>query len=624
MKEEKGGHECWKELLKEGYKANENWAKTLPSGILTTSETLTIRDEISKLLRDPPVLLPTLKREENIKNLDTVFLNHLEDQIYRENNPNYTHKCFVSDNNTILEEILSKLSQKMEDLIEESKSYLEENEIANLRFYYEEEVASSYIVGQSIASTAFSSSHSAAISTFSTNMQMQMNMPPIPSLGRSSDLKAESQYLPSSFQPQMQFQTDDEIFGGSTIFTLYSNIKELFTHFCKLTYCELDTLREKPAFLLEYTKRWNAFSASMIHLNEKMQPLNQLINTAYESMWVTYPCFPKFSIWRMMFVLWRRHVYEKLEEDLHCGIQLYAAHLRNNLYEEHCQTQKKEKQSTSQKKVVGSLFAGKFNLDWILSDVDIPKPQSLFMNSKDLARVKNAGLLKTLIFSIIDLSFNDLTIHYIDSTKAKLEDTPYDKLHKKLLKNTSQIYKKYAESLPFEKFVDLITADYKMMKDVVLPSTQDLLSKTQSKLILNYIRFRIKYHCKKFEKKIAKGRIGTSTLMSFETRTLNNDSLECYLKEWKKFDLPTLKTFLGYLQNEERNLIQMFNEKTAQFAKTENLEDILIEFVHSKKGINLELSENEKILYDLNGDVKFHEVKKMYENYMESLVSMEQ
>jgi len=49
----------------------------------------------------------------------------------------------------------------------------------------------------------------------------------------------------------------------------------------------------------------------MIELENVFKTFTELLNKTYENVCQGYPCFPKFSIWRLMTKLWIREVYEK-------------------------------------------------------------------------------------------------------------------------------------------------------------------------------------------------------------------------------------------------------------------------------------------------------------------------
>lgn len=49
----------------------------------------------------------------------------------------------------------------------------------------------------------------------------------------------------------------------------------------------------------------------MLELEKTFETFTKLMNTNYEKIFEGYPCFPKFSILRLMTKIWIKQVYEK-------------------------------------------------------------------------------------------------------------------------------------------------------------------------------------------------------------------------------------------------------------------------------------------------------------------------
>jgi hypothetical protein len=56
--------------------------------------------------------------------------------------------------------------------------------------------------------------------------------------------------------------------------------------------------------------------SSAIKLDDMLQPIAQLFNEVYEKIHFGQPSGPKFTIWRLMMVVWRREVFDKLQQEL--------------------------------------------------------------------------------------------------------------------------------------------------------------------------------------------------------------------------------------------------------------------------------------------------------------------
>lgn len=77
-------------------------------------------------------------------------------------------------------------------------------------------------------------------------------------------------------------------------------------------------------FLSEYLKRYKSFFDAAIHINEEMENLNVLVNYLYENSFQHYPSTPKFSIYRLMVVIWNREVLHPLLKSENQNSNLYA------------------------------------------------------------------------------------------------------------------------------------------------------------------------------------------------------------------------------------------------------------------------------------------------------------
>lgn len=71
--------------------------------------------------------------------------------------------------------------------------------------------------------------------------------------------------------------------------SLVSLIHDTVTFHCKLTYELIADIDDQFRFLQEYDKRWNAFVASMVKMDEILIPLGMTISMVYKRL------FPDFN-----------------------------------------------------------------------------------------------------------------------------------------------------------------------------------------------------------------------------------------------------------------------------------------------------------------------------------------
>lgn len=49
----------------------------------------------------------------------------------------------------------------------------------------------------------------------------------------------------------------------------------------------------------------------MLELENLLETFTRLMNDNYDKLFQGYPCFPKFSIWRLMTKIWMKEVFER-------------------------------------------------------------------------------------------------------------------------------------------------------------------------------------------------------------------------------------------------------------------------------------------------------------------------
>lgn len=111
------------------------------------------------------------------------------------------------------------------------------------------------------------------------------------------------------------------------------------THFCQVSYGYImKYFNNDTLFLNEYTKRYKSFVDSATYLNDYLENLNVLVNYSYEILHENLPCFPKFSVLRLMILTWNRKVLNKINSPSNncypiCEkvINLYSSYLTKEL-----------------------------------------------------------------------------------------------------------------------------------------------------------------------------------------------------------------------------------------------------------------------------------------------------
>lgn len=79
---------------------------------------------------------------------------------------------------------------------------------------------------------------------------------------------------------------------------------------------EIIRQEEGTELLHEYHKRWTAFVAFAVKMDEVLAPLSHTVNVVYEKLFPGFPVNPAFSFWRFMLRIWKRQVFSPVHMDL--------------------------------------------------------------------------------------------------------------------------------------------------------------------------------------------------------------------------------------------------------------------------------------------------------------------
>jgi hypothetical protein len=212
----------------------------------------------------------------------------------------------------------------------------------------------------------------------------------------------------------------------------------------------------------------------MIELENVFKTFTELINKTYENVCQGYPCFPKFSIWRLMTKLWIREVYEKSN----LSFNLNESFLRI-LY------------NHRDKNIKESLNANFSNLNLEHNNEELPKclyvnlktkykknSTLLYQNADQLANSAptcfdsfediEKKILSSFMQSVLDLSLNEVSIHYLDCTEI-LTNYPYQEIEEGFLKKSNEFYQDYQQLFTEspDYFCHFLKADCSLISDIL-------------------------------------------------------------------------------------------------------------------------------------------------------------
>lgn len=137
--------------------------------------------------------------------------------------------------------------------------------------------------------------------------------------------------------------------------------------------------------------------------------LNQIYEQAYPSM----PCFPKFSFLRLLVSVWRREVFTLLKGKLLSHAFDYIARHRKKI-----------------RKYGAMLKTKRRSVN--VNDMASPEVEGFLRSNSSQGeinktlRFKKSSLLRRFVASLIDISVQELSVHYLQHIKLNLQQTAYE------------------------------------------------------------------------------------------------------------------------------------------------------------------------------------------------------
>ncbi len=171
----------------------------------------------------------------------------------------------------------------------------------------------------------------------------------------------------------------------------------------------------------------------MVELDKTLEPLTKVVNECYEALFPGLPQYPKFSFTRAMITLWKTKVYSKIESNLAGAfVTLLDQKRQNDIKLGELKTHFHKKVGEEEPQSMGPAIGENEGKIQISEEY----PKSCFIpEGVGLMDCSDSELIARFVQAVADLSVNELTIHYLGSTKAVLE-TPYKELNNIILKQT--------------------------------------------------------------------------------------------------------------------------------------------------------------------------------------------
>jgi len=448
----------YKKLMIEGSNCKKTFAEALASfGSQEKVETFLVY--YYETLKQPLLPLANLKRETILCSAQTIFQNKLSEVLYEDSGMVVMKSNFPSESEDFINELYN-----FEEKILKEASFCNKENICKARWY-------------------------------ALDQKFSESLDESPKLVKPNLTKS----FPNYFIPSKSLDsTNDEVQSiknnSVCLLDIYNSICSTISHFCGVISYYLNSLDNIYDLMAEYTSRWNAYVCTMLELEQTFKAFTELMNKTYEHIFQGHPCFPKFSMWRLLTKIWMREVYEK--SNLNFSLNESFLRILGNHRE---------------KNVKDCLNASFSNLNFEeCKSGELPK--CLYVNLKTKNKKKSTlqyqnahqlqnivpgcfepnsevekKLLSCFLQSVLDLSLNEVSIHYLDCTEINT-NYPYQEIEEAFLIKSDEFYNDYQQLFTEspDYFCHFLKADCSLISEILPQRTNIKLEKI---LIQTGLRF---------------------------------------------------------------------------------------------------------------------------------------
>lgn len=407
----------WKKLLEEGSMHRKTFGAILRE--ITTKENAdNFLDYFDQILKQPPLPLAALKRETVVRNTQTLFQTKLSEVLYEDTsclNQNITFPdCYKAT--------IDQLKYAEKELLQQMHS-CDKQEILRARWYF--------LGGKDGSQNKEGLSFGEGLKN-----------------GGLPDIDLDDFELPelgvNNLFPKGQYQ-------NSLLIQLYDCLCNTISHFCTVVTEYFDSIENVYDLLAEYTARWNAYICTTLELERLFETFTEMLNTHYEAVLEGYPSYPKFSMWRLMTKIWMKEVFERSNFKLILNesfLRVLSNHREKNLKQAANNNfinlsfnEASEKYGELPKNLyVGLKIKRKKNSSIRYQSYEKLNnaPHVCFSDVMDLEK----QLLSGFIQSILDISLNEVKIHYLNCSDIPT-NYPYRELEECFIMKSNEFYSDY-------------------------------------------------------------------------------------------------------------------------------------------------------------------------------------
>lgn len=251
-----------------------------------------------------------------------------------------------------------------------------------------------------------------------------------------SQLRSQPQEQIFALRWLMHLEIGDE----STITSLEAMrmlLGELLQCQCEMIRDFLGSIKSKKKLLFYYHLKWCDWCAAMTPMEALFEPFTRIVTKIYDhiilnsaKLTASLPTEPKFTVWRLMTKIWVANVYNPLKKTLLIAYSSCLSFYYRNLPFQIGEIQSKiidEKSRSDLELFISRSFEEIKSFDTLLDIHFQNLPHQESQNGGKGIR----SILKNYLASVLDISLNEYSIHYL-SSMALVTDSPFDD-HEKIL-----------------------------------------------------------------------------------------------------------------------------------------------------------------------------------------------
>lgn len=648
----------WVELVNEGMSLKNKWKNSMINFYSFNHDILLwLGDELFQVLKSPDLTVPALLREDNIVDLHSVYSTYLYEYLFRMKNIYSGRKpaaifTFLSEKAMKINEALGHWLSNVNEIAQEIVSNDEAQIFFNLRWY------------RGNPSYKLSSRARPLLSKDNCDRPaLQFNS------YYSSDSDS-STYTSTQFKNQIaEMLRKPDIKSNLNLLLLL--IHETVTFHWRMTNEIIIEIEDNTKFLEEYDKRWNAFVASMIKLDDLLTPLSRIVNKVYKRTYPNYPCYPHFSFLRFFIFIWKREVYSVCKESLEDNIVkiLKKFHKSWLAYSKEEKQLRKIKKKTSLSDYFNSSVTDNeshsgfrsmispsisgikpsapysrksyWNRNMMIQDRQNESYLEIFNHEIDTNLpnflISDKESFKQILIDVMDLSLNEYSIHYVNHSENTFQ-SPYKDLRNKVKDELFNFYKSSIESTPFKLWSEIIDEHCRILCTFLPVTLQKELHEYRLNFVKKYTKNRIGFQLKGFSEfsKKAKKSNGKMAAQVFNANAVTYDPtvlteteyLEITVADYlntpfyeflvsslkKQISRNSILSLLAYIKENEVNIMDVYNsnvEINRKFTSEMESRNAEVQRYKESRGFPLKLDQSDFLLYSIEDGISISLLEKI-------------